>query len=314
MLNSTNFSTNASQVAFPVPQYNWNVRLAVGFMIIVCFFFFAYFVAVTLNVFLRMPQLQENARYILFVHMLINDSVYFVFGLIMLFAVIVRAPIPGPICYALVTLSSATFKATPYTLSTMALERYVAICFPLQHYKLCSVQMAKVAILLIWVLGSTPYICEIIVVLSTSSNKLSSLYVICTQQTVILVPFQNTLRLLSLVLLFTIVGLIIICTYIQIVIIAHKISSRSSLASKASKTIMLHAFQLCLCMASLLSVLTETFPYNFIDFLPLVNFFVYTCLPRFLSPVIYGLRDELLRKYIRQEVLKNLHCFLNSKR
>ncbi|XP_068121945.1 odorant receptor 131-2-like [Hyperolius riggenbachi] len=291
--------TNSSQES-SVSLNITGIRMAVALVIVIFFCFLAYFMTMMLNIYFTSSQIQENARYVLFVHLLISDSLFIMFGVFLLVASIHYLSIPGPVCYILVMMGMVTFKTSPYNLATMALERYVAICFPLHHCMLCSTKRAKIAILVTWMLAFFPHICEI-VVLPSLSKKLSALHIMCTQTNVTVHPFQNLIQLLNLVLGFAGVGLIILITYVQIVIVTHKISSQSSLTSKGSRTIILHAFQLCLCMASLLSAYEYKYPYN------ILNFFIFTCLPRFLSPLIYGLRDEVLRKYIKQTVLKNIH-------
>ncbi|XP_068121944.1 odorant receptor 131-2-like [Hyperolius riggenbachi] len=260
-----------------------------------------------LSIYFTSSQIRENARYVLFVHLLISDSLFIVFGLVLLVAAIYFLSMPGPVCYIMVMMSMVTLRTSPYNLATMALERYVAICFPLHHCMLCSTKRAKIAILVTWILAFFPYMCEIIIMPSLS-KKLSALHVVCSQKRVIVHAFQNVTQQLSLYLGIPGVGLIILFTYIQIVIVTHKIRSRSSLASKASKTIILHAFQLCLCLFSLLPADADKTNYDTNYFIAIVNFFIYICLPRFLSPLIYGLRDEVLSKYMKQEVLKNFNC------
>ncbi|XP_075053756.1 odorant receptor 131-2-like [Mixophyes fleayi] len=312
MLNSSGIYSNSSQVSIIGSKTAEYVKLAVALLIIVCFCCFLYFMAVMLNVFFTTSNIRENSRYILFFHMLINDTLYIAFGVLLLLLAIYRVAIPGPICYVLYIIGSSTFRATAYNLATMALERYVAICHPLRHGELCTAQRAKVSIVLMWVVGLIPYATDLIIILA-SNNKLSSLNVVCTQETMVVNPVQIIIRSQSVIIGFTTVGLIIIFTYVRIILIAQKISSQSSFALKAGKTVLLHAFQLVLCMASLLSNVSEMYPNNYSAFLPLVNFLMYSCVPRFLSPLIYGLRDEVLRKYIRQTVLKSCRTVHVSK-
>ncbi|XP_063806701.1 odorant receptor 131-2-like [Pseudophryne corroboree] len=302
MLNTSGLHSNSSQVSVTNSK-NEFINLILALLIIICFFCLFYFMAVMLNVFLTTSSIRETSRYILFLHMLINDTCYIAFATVLLLAANYRLLIPGPTCYLLFIVGSATFKATAYNLATMALERYVAICHPLRHGGLCTTKGTHVAIALMWVVGSIPYVAEIILILS-SHNVISFVPIICSQATVIVNPAQNIIRSQSLMIGFTTVGLIILFTYVRIILVAQKISSQSPTALKAGKTVLLHAFQLCLCLASLLSTLTETYPYNYSHFIPTINFLIYSCIPRFLSPLIYGLRDEVLRKYIRQGVLR----------
>ncbi|KAK3523957.1 hypothetical protein QTP70_016764, partial [Hemibagrus guttatus] len=75
----------------------------------------------------------EMPRYILFIHMLLNDTIHLVILLVLylfgaIYLVVVRAA-----CAMIVLLSSATFANAPLNLAVMSLERNTAILFPLRH-------------------------------------------------------------------------------------------------------------------------------------------------------------------------------------
>ncbi|XP_069828972.1 odorant receptor 131-2-like [Dendropsophus ebraccatus] len=299
-MNSSILPSNGSQITNS--KTIEHIKLALALLIVACFGFFLYFMVVMLSVFFSTPHIRENARYVLFTHMLINDTSYLVLGITLMIMSIYRVPIPGPICYVLVTMGSATFRTTAYNLSAMAIERYVAICHPLHHGRLCTVQRAHWAIAFMWLLTFIPSVVDLSLILS-STTRLSSLNVPCSQEAMVVNPIQNIIKSISRIISLTSVGLIILYTYIKIVLVARKVSSRSSSASQAGRTVILHAFQLLLCMADLLTTLPITYQNQF---LPLVNFLLYSCVPRFLSPLIYGLRDEMLRSYIKQTVKRHL--------
>ncbi|CAJ0924417.1 unnamed protein product [Ranitomeya imitator] len=115
-------------------------------------------------------------------------------------------------------------------------------------------------------------------------------------------PIQNVIMSFINILsfIFATVALIIAFTYIEVMLVARKIGSGGSSAHKAGKTVMLHAFQLILCMVSFISTSTEVLLINYVSYLLITNYIILTCLPRLLSPVIYGLRDEVFRKYIKK--------------
>jgi len=73
---------------------------------------------------------------------------------------------------------------------------------------------------------------------------------------------------------------------------------------KALHTVLLHGFQLVLCImafsqpvAELLLVQHVNLPQADMSF---IYYFCFILLPRFLSPLIYGLRDESLRSYMKK--------------
>ncbi|XP_061072307.1 odorant receptor 131-2-like [Conger conger] len=95
------------------------------------------------------------------------------------------------------------------------------------------------------------------------------------------------------------IGLIIIYTYIAIMVEAKSASSNKRKAAKAQNTVLLHLIQLGLCLSSLavsaLNELASRLEARTRSNVMYVNFMVFIILPRCLSPLIYGMRDEMFR-------------------
>ncbi|KAE8628033.1 hypothetical protein XENTR_v10007277 [Xenopus tropicalis] len=268
---------------------------AIVILTLVCFCCFLYSIVVILHIILATPHLRDNARYLLFAHMLVNDTIYLVTGLLLFLGAWYLIYLPVPFCYFTYTVATSTYRVTPYNLAVMSLERYVAISFPLRHAEFCTVKNATVAIVVIWTVALIPNLADFITI-SSAFGKLRPM--VCSQGALSVTPEQNTIRTLTFTISFSLVALIILFTYVKVLLVAKSIGSGKSSAIKASKTVMLHAFQLLLCMTSLLSSITERYPFNSIFLLTVSTFLLFTCLPRFLSPLIYGLRDEMIRKNI----------------
>ncbi|MEE6473264.1 hypothetical protein FKM82_009919 [Ascaphus truei] len=298
MANSTALHSNITQVSVNSNKNIETVRMALLILVVLCFCFFLYFLTIMLFVYFTTAHIRENTRYVLFVHMLINDTLYLVLGLTLLLTFLYVVYLPVLIYYFLVALSSTSFMVTPYNLAVMALERYVAICYPLRHAELCTPQRSHAAIAIIWAVGLIPNVADFIVLCASVETKYFSLNVISSTARLLKAPVQNTMRSVTLILSFGLVGLIIVYTYIRIMLVARKLGSGKSSAFTAGKTVMLHAFQLLLCMTAFSSHFTETYLKDYVTFLPITNFLLFMCLPRFLSPFIYGIRDEVFRKYI----------------
>ncbi|XP_073473926.1 odorant receptor 131-2-like [Aquarana catesbeiana] len=302
MMNLTVFSTfnNITYINSQYLRIHQNVQI--GFIIITtfCFCFFIYFIIVLLVVYFTIPHVRENARYILFAHMLINDTVYLSLALFLSMGVGLLIYIPLPICYILVTCATATFRITPYNLAFMALERYVAICFPLRHTMICTAQMSYVAIAAMWFVGWLPNVADFIVLISSVEIKYFSQNLLCRQQSVLVLPAQNTIQFSILTGTFILVSLVILFTYIKVMLIARKSGSRGSSASRAGRTLILHAVQLFLCLFSLTFSFSEMYrgEYNFLVIM--LNFLMLMYLPRLLSPLIYGIRDKVFSKSIKK--------------
>ncbi|KAM3936226.1 odorant receptor 131-2-like [Leptodactylus fuscus] len=247
--------------------------------------------------------MHEEPRYILFAHMLVNDTIYVILGLLLVFLISYLVFLPVPICYILVTVSSSSLKVTPYNLAVMSLERYVAICYPLRHTMWCTHQKAILSIVAIWIIALLPNVVDFMILCFSVPSNYFSLYCLCSRSVFMKTQVQDILRTLVHALGFSLVGLIIIFTYVKIMVVAIKIDSGKGTASKAAKTVILHAVQLLLCMTALCYNFIEIYLRKYLYMLPLINFFFFMYLPRFISPVIYGLRDEVFFKQIKRIVL-----------
>ncbi|XP_075190115.1 odorant receptor 131-2-like [Anomaloglossus baeobatrachus] len=275
-------------------------RTIITFLTLLFFTFFLYIISVLLKVFFSTPDIWETSRYILFVHMLINDTLYLALGNFILLSVIYSVYLPMPVCFMLHTLAACCFRVTPYNLAAMSLERYIAICFPLRHLQFCMAKNARSAILVLWIIGVGPGIAYFTAIICSTKRRFLSFYVVCDSSLLIIYPLQNMIRSIINILSFTTVALIIVFTYIKVMMVARRIGSGRSSALKAGKTVMLHALQLILCMVSFISTITETLFMSHFVYLLTSNFIILTCLPRLLSPVIYGLRDDIFRKYLKK--------------
>ncbi|XP_073680022.1 odorant receptor 131-2-like [Garra rufa] len=240
----------------------------------------------------------ETPRYILFGHMLMNDSVLLLVTTVMYTLALCFLPIPKSVCTLLVFISHCTFRNAPLTLAVMSLERYVAICFPLRHCSIATPKRTRIAIGIIWLLSSINFITDIILVLVIDTSYLSGI-LFCTLEKLFLFQWQLDKYQAFDVLYFVSVAVIIIFTYISIMIAARSVSSDKDSAKKALKTVLLHLIQLGLCLTSFLYTIIERTLYmltgnSFSLFLNLIylNYLITLILPRCLSPLIYGMRDE----------------------
>ncbi|XP_075053999.1 odorant receptor 131-2-like [Mixophyes fleayi] len=274
------------------------VRTIYFILVLLMFCIFLYFMAVILNAFFTIPHVQENPRYKLFIHMLVNDLAYLVISLFLFISSVYFIYLPLPICYTLLSFSTCAFRITPYNLAVMSLERYAAICHPLRHAQLCTAQRSSAAIAFMWTVGLIPQLADFITFCFNVEKRIFSINIICNWALLIVNELQVVIKTITIIISFTIVGLIIAYTYLKVMLVARRIGSGKS-ASKAGKTVLLHAFQLMLCMLSFTSSYTEKYIIPYFLYMPIINFFLFMCLPRFISPLIYGIRDEVLGKHIR---------------
>ncbi|MBN3309554.1 OR2M3 protein, partial [Amia calva] len=245
------------------------------------------------------PCFRETPRYILFTHMLLNDSIQLLISMLlyilaMLYLYLVRA-----VCAVLVLLYSTTFYNTPLNLAVMALERYIAICFPLRHSEMATPQRTGVAIAVVWFLGSVNHLIDVFVPLITEPSILLT-PVFCTHVEIFMFKWQADTFQGFTAFYFVSVGLILVFTYVAIMLEARSVSSDKASVTKARNTVLLHTIQLCLCLTSFLYRVIEALLARMVDVsvfihLRYMNFIVLLILPRCLSPLIYGLRDESLK-------------------
>ncbi|KAA0720119.1 Olfactory receptor 2M5 [Triplophysa tibetana] len=242
----------------------------------------------------------ETPRYILFGHMLINDSVLLLVTTVMYIISIFFLNINKALCTLLVFISYCTFRNAPLTLAMMSLERYVAVCFPLRHCDIATPKRTSIALGLIWMLSTLTIAIDIIYALIVNPNHLSDI-TFCTLEKLYMAKWQMDKNQGFDVLYFVSVAVVIIFTYIRIMITARSVSSDKDSCKKALKTVLLHLIQLGLCLCSFLYATIEKALYVmsgnnlplFID-LRFLNYLTVLILPRCLSPLIYGMRDDAL--------------------
>ncbi|XP_044140268.1 odorant receptor 131-2-like [Bufo gargarizans] len=297
MVNATSLYSNKTQVSYGKIE---NLRITCLTLILSTFSLYLSSVIVILCVLFTTSHIRENVRYLLFCHVLICDSFHFTLAFILFIMALYLVFIPLKYCCIIGGIAATTNFITPYNLALMSLERYVAICFPLRHEKICTVWRCNIAIMLTWAIAAFPVLIELLILWFFTGNSYFSRQTVCVWNFLQIYKVQSTIRFLSFSLSFIMVGLTIIYTYIRVMLVAKKIGSSKSSATKAAKTVLLHAFQLLLCLCSYSNTFTETiFPKQYLN-IAAINFFLFSCLPQYISPLIYGIRDEVIRQRIRK--------------
>ncbi|XP_073707241.1 odorant receptor 131-2-like [Garra rufa] len=291
-MNSTNWIVDSYEEALSKNIVIVSLGLIINFingMLVVTFF--------------SNPMFSRDSRYILYIHLVINDM-FMIFLSVTLYVLTYASQLGNAsLCYTFVFLGTATFMISPLNLAGMAIERFIAICKPLHHAQICTPQRTHVFICLIWVVGAIPSLADIFILLSIQPTALFRSVVLC--YTFNLFPSkQHRDRITaSQVIYMSFVWLILIYTYCRVLFTARKAVSKGS-ANKAQSTILLHGVQLLLCMLSYMTPVIDMF---IIPFFPVhrtkisfFNFLITNIMPRLLSPLIYGVRDQKFLKQMKE--------------
>ncbi|XP_056315152.1 odorant receptor 131-2-like [Danio aesculapii] len=259
--------------------------------------------------FFRSSVFYNDPRYILYIHLVINDMLMVFVSVSLSVMAYAWRNVPIPFCVILLLIASKTHKNTLLTLAGMSIERYIAICKPLHHHQICTVRRTYILISLIWIVGVLPGLADFIL-LSVIDPTFYTKGTICTASRLYNTPYHEELTKYMTGIYTSVVCLILIYTYCQVLITARRASSDKSSAKKAQSTILLHGAQLLLCM---LSYITGYLELMYAQLLPadrsillFCNYLLTNLLPRLLTPLIYGVRDKVFYSHMKGIVARKL--------
>ncbi|XP_033822279.2 odorant receptor 131-2-like [Periophthalmus magnuspinnatus] len=245
-----------------------------------------------------------NSRYILFIHLVINDMIQLSTS-ILLFVLSYFFHINAFLCCIIIAFAVLTTVNTPLNLAVMAVECYVAVCFPLRHSDMCTVKRIYIVIACIWALSLLSSLPDIFYFMAANPDQLFSSTLLCTINTLITNSIFIKKKEILYIVYFVSVWLVFIYTYFKIFFATKSLKSlKSSETKKAQNTILLHSFQL------LLSMLTYIYPMTLKQIFQLFSLYyvhviylwyiLVQILPRCVSPILYGLRDVLFRNHLKK--------------
>ncbi|XP_010751053.3 odorant receptor 131-2 [Larimichthys crocea] len=241
-----------------------------------------------------------NPRYILFIHLVVNDMIQVTVSVSLFLISYTIYKLNVSVCCALVLLTLYATANTPLNLACMAVECYIAVCMPLRHVQICTIQRTLILIGLIWTVTSFNVLSDLFITLATQPLDFFHSQMSCIRRNVFPSPLIPKKRDITYSVFLGIVWCTIFYTYFRILFAAKTVSKD---AKKARNTILLHGFQLLLCMTTYVApqfvdILQKLFPENFTDSL-FAYYIIVHVLPRSISPFIYGLRDHMFRKYLK---------------
>uniref|UniRef100_A0A8C6TX95 G-protein coupled receptors family 1 profile domain-containing protein n=1 Tax=Neogobius melanostomus TaxID=47308 RepID=A0A8C6TX95_9GOBI len=248
-----------------------------------------------------------NPRYILFAHLVLNDVLQLLMSTLMFMLSTTSQEVVCWLCIVLLCLSVLTTHATPLNLAVMAVECYVAVCFPLRHAQLCTVQRTYVVIGGIWAMTSLIILPDVLITAATRTPAFFTSVVYCERTNVFRHPAIMVKRDVQYNIYLSAIWFVLIYTYCHIFFVARAAKSSQSKSKKAQKTILLHGFQLFLCTLSYLDhFLLRALAFWFRRYILHIAFVVYVLvlmLPRLVSPILYGLRDKAFRQHLAKHAL-----------
>ncbi|CAI5686585.1 unnamed protein product [Oreochromis niloticus] len=245
-----------------------------------------------------------NPRYILFFHLVLNDMIQVTLTVILFVSSYIFFQINVSVCCVLILLALFATENTPLNLACMAVECYIAICIPLRHAQICTVKRTLILIGLIWMTSMLSVLPDLFISLATLPLDFFKSRVFCIRETVFQNPHIIKKRDITYIVYLVTVWFIIFFTYFKVLFTA---KTASQDATKARNTIILHGFQVLLCMSIyaeplLRQVLQQWFPKNYSDSL-FACYILFQILPRAISPIVYGVRDKTYRKYLKRYLL-----------
>ncbi|XP_068171944.1 odorant receptor 131-2-like [Antennarius striatus] len=245
-----------------------------------------------------------NPRYILFIHLVVNDMIQVMLSLILFVMSANLHKISFSICCIIILITLFATENTPLNVACMAIECYIAVCLPLRHSRICTIMKTLMLIGLIWVTSMSVVLPDLFVTLVTEPLDFFHSQFVCNRVN----AFPNTIldqkRYIIHSVFLVIIWFTIFYTYFRILFTARAASKDSK---KARNTIILHGFQVLLCMTTyvgpqLLVVVQRWFLLNYFDSM-FAYYIIVHVLPRSITPIIYGVRDETFRKYLRRNIM-----------
>ncbi|XP_064159090.1 odorant receptor 131-2-like [Anguilla rostrata] len=270
------------------------VRTVIGQMLM---WFFIYVDMLMLFTFFSKQAFRSDTRYILFAHTLMADCLLLLLMDLVVLLTHFSVLVPVGRCIVLCILMGIVVKNTPYTITAMCLERYVAICMPLRHASISTTGRTMAAIAIIWAFSSIRVIMDLIIVTVTAPPEFFAVPTFCHYEIMLVAGWHNLMYAILNQMEFGIIMIIVLFCYTKIMLAARSASSESKeSASKGRRTLLFHSLQLILCMADLwvpfIAAAVKEQNISLFLHVRFINFIIITIISRALSPLIYGLRDK----------------------
>ncbi|XP_024132810.1 odorant receptor 131-2-like [Oryzias melastigma] len=301
--------SNNSIISGGFPLRIINDRVLIVQILIIIFLAINLFLVST---FFRKDVFYTTMRYVLFAVTLLSDCLFLVMTNALLTLNYFGITLQMWLCSILCFIVSVYTFVTPVTLTAMTLERYVAICMPLRHAELCSIQGVLQLMLIIHCISAVPVTVTLSIFSAIMAPNLYTKNSVCSVEMFLLSDWQGHIRSAIGQLYFLMMFSVIVFCYVKIMRVAKTASGENKKSTwKGLRTVILHGFQLLLCLIQLWCPFIEVavLQINFMLFINVryFNYIMFFLAPRCLSPLIYGLRDELFFQALKSYALCGLH-------
>ncbi|XP_012695399.1 odorant receptor 129-1 [Clupea harengus] len=276
-------------------------------VVIPIFSVFLSFIILMLHTFASHRHFLESPRYILFTYMLVNDTLQLLTSVLLFLFVMAQVNFALVLCAPLLFFSTATFLNTPLILAVMSLERYVAIFYPLQRPAAWRADRIWLIILAMWLLSCVQPVVDFAISKPRSTTDILTTPVQCKSSVLNVSLAQTLFKVVLNALFFIVVAAVILFTYVRILLGTRTMRQDRASVTKALHTVLLHGLQLLLSSCAFTIPFTEHLIVLHVGWLrehmSFLNYVCFVILPRVLSPLIYGLRDESLRRHMQRSPL-----------
>ncbi|XP_073335033.1 odorant receptor 131-2-like [Pagrus major] len=259
----------------------------------------------------------ETSRYILLFNLLFADTAALVSNLVLYILAFLQIRILYYACGTLILLSVFTVTISPLTLAVMSLERFVAVCYPLRHATIFTMRSMSIIIALVWAFSFIHILIRVFMLLHVFTTSSPDLHMndFCSKEAMFFAPIFNDFEEAYASILFLSVGVVIFASYIGVALVARSASTDKASARKALQTLLLHLIQLSLILTStlyttIMVAITRTVGRLALMQIYNVCFVCLTIVPRCLSALIYGLRDQTIRPALMQNLCCRWRCSL----
>lgn len=275
-------------------------------------FIFLYINCVMLYTLRTKTVFRETSRYLLLYNLLLVETLQVAISQLMYFLAVSYVFMRRFTCLLILMVTIITTFISPFNLAVMSLERFVAVCFPLRYASIVNVTSTYGAIAVVWAISVANMMVRVLMLTALDPTPFDRFMgTICTKNFLFRLKIFSEYERGFVCAEFVSVGLIIVYSYVSVILAAKSAATDKASANKARKTVLLHMIQLILSMCSTLMSTIQMDLSDKVDPVTYrrIRFALFICvinLPRCLSCLIYGLRDQTIRPILMQHLIFGL--------